>query len=661
MKKTLTRFFKRNPPATQAQPPADKQPETSPEGFVTPKTAKELLSVERREILIDHIWEQTSVSKESFERLYRGPIGRYAELVQELPASENHHHSYLGGMLDHGLELVLYALKLRQGYLLPIGVSPEEQAQHAGIWTAGTAYGALMHDTGKILCDIRVQTKDGEQWHPWHGPIKQPYRFQYIKGRDYKLHNAAASFLCTQILGTEVLNYLAKNQSIWSSLLYLLSGDYGRAGALAEIVSKADRASTAMNIGANPEKALQAPPESLQAHLARGLRELFTNEEYRLKINTPGAAGWLTQDGLWLVSKVVADKLRAFLLTQGVDKVPSKNSSLFDELQSHRLIEPNSEGNAIWTATVTDGNWKQQFTFLRIKPSMIWGADEYPAAFKGTVTWEGQQPDQQAQQAESVPDATHPAATHTDNLAPVEATPPTATAPAQPAQPAQPAGDDIDDVLSLFDMTDDARAPEQTAIPPKANQDQSAPTRPIETEHPPAEPVKPAKPRASTTSQARPIPAGTGANVQDKKKKPVTAPSQGITLTTENVGEQFIEWLKSAISQRDLYINDSRAPLHVVDGKAFLVTPFIFQRFTGQFPEVQALNEDPKRKDWQFVQRHFERLALHIKREDDLNIWQCTVRGPRKTGNTLNGYLMPAELLFSFQPQDNVFVAIKQD
>lgn len=210
-------------------------------------------------------------------------------------------------------------------------------------------------------------------------------------------------------------------------------------------------------------------------------------------------------------------------------------------------------------------------------------------------------------------------------------------------------------------MNDDPGVPEQTAIPPKANKEQPAPTRPIETEHPPAEPVKPAKPRASTTSQARPIPAGTGANVQDKKKKPVTAPSQGITLTTENLGEQFIAWLKNAISQRDLYINDSRAPLHVVDGKAFLVTPFIFQRFTGQFPEVQALNDDPKRKDWQLVQRHFERLALHIKREDDLNIWQCTVRGPRKTGNTLNGYLMPTELLFSFQPQDNVFVAIKQD
>ena len=31
------------------------------------------------------------------------------------------------------------------------------------------------------------------------------------------------------------------------------------------------------------------------------------------------ADGWLTQDALWLVSKTVADKLRAHLLSQGVD------------------------------------------------------------------------------------------------------------------------------------------------------------------------------------------------------------------------------------------------------------------------------------------------------------------------------------------------------
>lgn len=129
MKKSLIKIFKRKPQDTRGIVQATDRSDTPSglDGFVLPKTAEELLGDERRQILMDNIWEQTSVSKESFSRLYYGPISRYAELVQQLPASENHHHSYLGGMLDHGLELILYALKLRQGYLLPIGVSPEDK------------------------------------------------------------------------------------------------------------------------------------------------------------------------------------------------------------------------------------------------------------------------------------------------------------------------------------------------------------------------------------------------------------------------------------------------------------------------------------------------------------------------------------------------------
>jgi 23S rRNA maturation-related 3'-5' exoribonuclease YhaM len=57
--------------------------------------------------------------------IYRAPLDRYAALVQQFPASEAHHHAYPGGMLDHGLEIVAIALKLRQSHLLPVGAPPE--------------------------------------------------------------------------------------------------------------------------------------------------------------------------------------------------------------------------------------------------------------------------------------------------------------------------------------------------------------------------------------------------------------------------------------------------------------------------------------------------------------------------------------------------------
>ena len=73
---------------------------------------------------------------------------------------ENHHHAYPGGMLDHGLEIVAYALKLRQSYLLPAGVTPEAQAAQAEAWTAGTAYAACCTTSARLrsICTSSMPT-----------------------------------------------------------------------------------------------------------------------------------------------------------------------------------------------------------------------------------------------------------------------------------------------------------------------------------------------------------------------------------------------------------------------------------------------------------------------------------------------------------------------
>lgn len=133
---------KRVPLANAAAPP----PVEPAKGLTRPQSATSLLAEPRRQRLLEHIWQRTSLSRRQFRSLYLAPLERYAELVQQFPASEAHHHAWPGGMLDHGLEIVAYALKLRQSHLLPAGASPEAQAAQAEAWTAGTAYAALLHD-----------------------------------------------------------------------------------------------------------------------------------------------------------------------------------------------------------------------------------------------------------------------------------------------------------------------------------------------------------------------------------------------------------------------------------------------------------------------------------------------------------------------------------
>lgn len=552
------------------------------EGYLPIESAHSLLAAEHRRQLLDRIWQYTALSHAQFIQLYLNPIYRYAEQVQQLPASETHHHAYLGGMLDHGLELVACSLKLRQSYLLPTGAAPEDQATQTDAWSAGIAYGALLHDIGKIAVDLQVERQDGRPWHPWQGPLDQPYRFRYVKGRDYHLHGAAAGLLYTQILERPILDWLSGFPLLWASLLYVLAGQYERAGVLGELVMQADRVSTAQNIGGNPSKALQAPIHSLQHHLISGLRHLVQHE---LKLNQPGAAAWLTQDALWLVSKTVTDKLRAYLLSQSIEGIPSSNIAVFDELQSHGLVESTAEGKAIWTALVTQGNWQQSFTFLRLQPALIWGSEERPEAFGGTVS---------VALDDNQPNApVSPAAPETVSTGSRQS----------PSQPEPLQMEDADYLGTLLDMFE-LEEPEASDAPSES---------------------------ALETS----------------------------TLPSDNSGQAFLNWVKEGILSHKLVINDSKAKIHTVSGSVLLVTPGLFQRYAQEFPDISQ-GADQETEKWRWVQKQFEKLKIHRKRSDGLNIWICQVEGPRKKAK-LKGYLLESPaLLFETVPADNPFLKVEK-
>ena len=123
---------------------------------------------------------------------------------------------------------------------------------------------------------------------------------------------------------------------------------------------------------------------ALQRKLLDGLRYLLKEE---LKLNQAQASdGWLTQDSLWLVSKTVSDKLRAHLLAQGIEGIPANNTAVFNVLQDHGLLQPATNGKAIWRATVTsDVGWSHTLTLLRLAPALIWEGDDRPEPFTGTV------------------------------------------------------------------------------------------------------------------------------------------------------------------------------------------------------------------------------------------------------------------------------------
>ncbi|MFC6298170.1 relaxase [Pseudomonas sp. CCM 7893] len=593
---------------------APNPPDTPSGDYLLPLSCQRLLSPPRRQLLLENIWQRASLSRAQFVELYRRPLKRYAELVQQLPASQNHHHAHLGGMLDHGLEIVAYALKIRQTYLLPIGAPPESQSAQAEAWTAAAAYGALIHDLGKIAVDVHVELEGGRTWHPWNGPIKCPYRFRYVKGRNYQLHGAAAALIYAQILSPEILDWLSDFPEAWSQLIFILAGQYEHAGILGEIVIKADQASVAHELGGNPARALSAPKQSLQRQLADGLRYLVRDT---FKLNQPDGPsdGWLTHDALWLVSKPISDQLRAYLLNQGVDGIPSTNAPFFNMLQDQGVIQTNAQDRAIWKATIDNGRgWRNTLTLLKLSPALIWNdPNDRPEAYSGTVEMEI------SDSEDTVPDIT-PFTTPGPAISQGEE--PGATSVVAPfvQSPAQVTGGDagnFDDLLALLGNINEPSQPEDL-------------------------------PR-------------THAHSGNDQAQAIVEKIDPMPSTTTELGQAFMQWLKDGIAARKIVINDTKALVHTVAGTAMLVTPGIFKRYIQEFPHIERLAKAQQVNAWQLVQRSFEKQKLHQKTQKSLNIWTCDVVGPRKS-KQLKGYLLlDPHTIFPEPPFDNTSLSLRSE
>ncbi|AON75581.1 TraI domain-containing protein [Pseudomonas aeruginosa] len=603
----------------------------APGGFLPPLSSMELLGTPRRRQLLENIWQRASLSKQQFEEIYRRPLANYAELVQQLPASENHHHAHPGGMIDHGLEIVAYALKVRQTYLLPIGAAPESQSAQAEAWSAAAAYGALAHDIGKIVVDLQVELQDGSTWHPWNGPINQPYRFKYVKSREYQLHGAASALLIHQLLPRTALDWLSRFPELWAQLIYLFAGQYEHAGILGEIIVKADQASVAQELGGNPDRALAAPKQSLQRQLADGLRFLVKD---KFKLNQPGGPsdGWLTQDALWLVSKPVSDQLRAYLLAQGIEGVPSSNSTLFNMLQDQAIIQTNAEDKAIWTATVDNGaGWRNKFTLLKIAPALIWtDPAERPAPYSGSlVVADGNTSTEKSETTCEIP----------IELVEQPQVPEAKMTLRQPApRVAKPSTDDQEETDDLYALLGSINSPPEEL---DTSHDSSA--------------ASPTNTRGEENLQ-QPLGTAEPADYAPETVEDVFMPSRSTDL-----GQRFVGWMKSGIAARRLFINDTKALVHTVDGTAMLVTPGIFKRYVQEHPELEKLAQAKETNGWKLVQRAFEKQNLHRKTSKSLNIWTIKVSGPRKTKELKAYLLQDPTLLFPEQPLDNPSLTVIND
>ena len=371
------------------------KPAVLPDGFLAPLSREALLSDSRiQSKLVTLKRSGIGLPYELWESYVVDTIVNLASYVQALPASQYHHHAYPQGLLLHSLDTAIYALRIRRNFTLPPHVEPEDRIFREIIWVYGVFLTALLHDVGKLF-DFEIQllgNNDEPLAWDYTTPIKQPYRYRYLDERQYETHQTLSVSLLSRIVSAEPMKALTHDRFLWATMAACLTGQPHDDNVVADIVSQADAASVAQDLGAEGEAISEAAEQAASGHTRSLSGQLRTTLKYllgsgKLPLNRKGAEGFVSGEYVYLVCKPIADTLRTQLMERGIRNVPSNNSKLFNELQQSGLVVSGEDGQAIFRCEVhlSDSDWTQTLTCLKV----AWSAllpDANLASLTGHVT-----------------------------------------------------------------------------------------------------------------------------------------------------------------------------------------------------------------------------------------------------------------------------------
>lgn len=377
-----------------------------PESQIPIRSYDQIVALTGTQTLIDTIEQRTKFSHAAFNADCKPVLQALAEYVQMLPASEAHHHAQPGGLWVHMLEVANAALAIRSGMELPRGVGTEDRKRLEHRCTYMVFVGALMHDVGKPVADLRITLfgadfRLGRPWAALAGPMVDAshYRVEFAPQaeRDYGAHQRLPAILMQRFVPNTSMQWMGLEPGLLGELVKYLSGEGGPSkdgsrdsSFLHEIVSKADAASVKQNLMNGPRTRFgTAKVVPLIERLLGGLRRML-EQGGLLPLNKPGAVGWVYDDSIWFVCARLADDLRAYLReNESADGIPGpdKNDRIFDEFQDYGACIPNPDGSgAVWKVQVEldESGWASpHLTVLRFDLKALY---RDPAAYPGAIS-----------------------------------------------------------------------------------------------------------------------------------------------------------------------------------------------------------------------------------------------------------------------------------
>ena len=276
-------------------------------------------------------------------------LTRFRNMVGDLPASAEHHHSGPNGLYQHSLEVSLGALEEFEGNIImerkPDGsVDSFRSARNRPRWQYASFITALCHDLGKLF-DLQVQAGD-QTWCPLDRPytdfVRRARKLAGITWRPEREHGGHAELSClvlahlitgddVKYLGASRLAHVAK--TISASHSRTVSGT-----PLGQMVSRADQASVEQ-----AQSSVAAHPESKIALFIRAVEDLITSGE--MGVNIPGGQVYVADGRAAIVVPLAVSLARDRLKARKIVLPP--NVHLYNMLRNARLVEADDAGRCV--------------------------------------------------------------------------------------------------------------------------------------------------------------------------------------------------------------------------------------------------------------------------------------------------------------------------
>ncbi|HEX4045881.1 MAG TPA: TraI domain-containing protein, partial [Gammaproteobacteria bacterium] len=263
-----------------------------------------LLTQSPYEEKLSEIESLISVTPSAYQELYVVPLYAFVNLVQQLP-----HPTNKGSILEVALDRVIDALKIRRGYMLPVGADTETCYREQDTWTYAVFLAALFQECWLVLgafnIDIKdIKAKDMSLLQRLGNCLSLVHHYYHYHStalmEDWKAINP---ILVKLLLPTRSLNLLANNPELFSVWKESISTTQQEKNPITEILNRAHAPIHAeQNCTPSSEKTEEVTMQKDKNQISDCLIGAIKNaiEKQELLINQPDGFIYRVSEGILL-------------------------------------------------------------------------------------------------------------------------------------------------------------------------------------------------------------------------------------------------------------------------------------------------------------------------------------------------------------------------